>query len=112
MGTLIEHRFELPPLVFAGLRETSDAGDAGPAAGRERPPRRSRLDPAFARFRAEFEVVFGSELPGAAGDGRCDLGSLVMRPDASALVYALEALLMAGLASVTRPRRRRPSIAR
>jgi tetratricopeptide (TPR) repeat protein len=99
VGSVIEHRFELGPLVFAGLRETSTLEMLAPLLD-EPEPQAVQLGPQFARFRADFEAVFGGELTALLQTG-CDLGSLVMRPDASALVYALEALLLAGMASVT-----------
>ena len=99
VGNLIEHRFEVAPLVFPGLRETSTLEMLAPLLDAT-DPQMVRLAPQFARFRADFEVAFGDELTKLLQPG-CDLGALVMRPDASELVYALEALLLTGLATVT-----------
>jgi tetratricopeptide (TPR) repeat protein len=98
VGNLIEHRFELVQLVFTGLRATSTLEMLAPLLDTS-DAQEVHLEPRFNRFRAEFEAAFGGELTDLLQTG-CDLGTLVMRPDASELVYALEALLMAGLATV------------
>jgi tetratricopeptide (TPR) repeat protein len=103
VGSIIEHRFELPALVFSGLRESASLELLEPALDQEQATLVA-LAPEFAPVRDEFEAVFGGELPGLLEAG-CELGSLVLRPDAGALVYGLEALLATGLAELRDSRR-------
>jgi tetratricopeptide (TPR) repeat protein len=96
VGSIIEHRFEVGTLVFSGLRESPSLELLEPALDQGQTPL-VVLSPGLAPFRGEFEAVFGDEALRLLEPGR-ELGSLVLRPDAGELLYALEALLASGLA--------------
>src|SRR5262249_43158130 len=96
LGKAMEHPYELPPLVFAGLRETSSLDLLAPQFDDDG-ARVVRLAPRFERFRPSYVEAFGNLVPSLLTDGAV-LGSLVLRPEAEALIHGLEALLVSGLA--------------
>jgi tetratricopeptide (TPR) repeat protein len=98
VGSIIEHRFEVGTLVFSGLRESPSLELLEPALDQAQTPL-VVLSPGLAPFRSEFEAVFGDEVLRLLEPGR-ELGSLVLRPDAGELLYALEALMTSGLAQL------------
>ena len=98
VGTVIEHRFDLPELVFAGLRDTTSLETVTAELDWDQTTV-VRLDDRFARYRAEFTRAFGQAVPQALADGT-DLGAFALRPDAHDILSGLEALLCAGLARV------------
>jgi Flp pilus assembly protein TadD len=101
VGTLIEHRFELPWLVFCGLREAPNLDLLTPRLD-QTPEALVRLAPRYRRWQPDFELAFGPELPAVLAEPS-ELGALVLRPDAGALVHGLEALLATGLVQIEVP---------
>ena len=95
VGTIIEHRFELPLLVFCSFRDHPVLELLTPTLD-QTPDAVIRLSPRFQRWRADFEQAFGPELPDLLQQPY-ELGSLVLHPEASALLYGLEALVATGL---------------
>ena len=68
LGKAMEHPFELPPLVFGGLRETSSLDLLAPQFDSEG-ARIVRLAPRFERFRGSYVEAFGNPVPSLLADG-------------------------------------------
>src|SRR5204862_7996907 len=86
-GRAMEHPYELPALVFAGLRETSSLDLLAPRFDDDG-ARIVRLAPRFERFRPTYVQAFGEMAPRLLAGGAV-LGSLVLQPEAEALIHGL-----------------------
>ena len=95
VGSLIEHRFDLPPLVFAGLRDTCTL-DLLAATLDQESGRAVRPNGRFEQYRADFLAAFGPDVAQVL-DGGIEVAQLVLRPDASVLAYGLDALIATNL---------------
>ena len=101
VGGLIEHRFAVGPLVFAGLRDTCTL-DLLAATLDQESGRTVRLAPRFEHVPGRLHG--GLRPPGGRGAGQraSRSGRLVMRPDASVLAYGLDALIVTNLTETGR----------
>jgi tetratricopeptide (TPR) repeat protein len=95
VGGLIEHRFALAPLVFAGLRDTCTL-DLLAATLDQESGRAVRLAERFDWYRDAFVSAFGPDVAEVLESG-IEISQLVLRPDASTLAYGLDALIATGM---------------
>ena len=95
VGGLIEHRFAIGPLVFAGLRDTCTL-DLLAATLDQESGRTVRLSARFEQYRDDFVSAFGPHVIEVFESG-IEISQLVLRPDASTLAYGLDALIVTNL---------------
>jgi tetratricopeptide (TPR) repeat protein len=101
VGTIIEHRFELPLLIFCGFRDHPALDLLTPKLDFT-PEAMVHLAPRFSRWRAPFDTAFGPDVARIL-ERPAALGELVVHPEAGALLYGLEALVATGLVEITVP---------
>ena len=95
VGGLIEHPFALGPLVLGGLRTNASYETLLPVLD-EKTPRVIGLTPRFEQHREAFEATFGRLLLDQVAAG-APVQDVVVHPEASAMIEALDALLTTGL---------------
>jgi len=98
----IEHEIDVPSLYFKGLLKTASPSELVENLAHQHGASTLVMNPSFDRFRADLEEVFGKECITAMAD-RPRLSSLVIRPDVSALLPALEALTLCRLGALEAP---------
>jgi tetratricopeptide (TPR) repeat protein len=105
VGGLIEHRFAVAPLVFAGLRDTCTL-DLLAATLDQESGHALRLSDRFVQYREDFVAAFGPHVAEVLERG-LEIAQLVLRPDASVLAYGLDALIVSNLTELAdQPRSR------
>ena len=104
VGGLIEHRFAMAPLVFAGLRDTCTL-DLLAATLDQESGHAVRLSDRFEQYRDDFVAAFGPHVAEVLDSG-LEIAQLVLRPDASVLAYGLDALIVTNLTNLHDDERR------